>query len=223
MIGRPFLLRGVLTAGCLLLLSGLLAAGCGGQTTPESSSAGKDAACSELCEQSAECDANVDLADCTQTCVDSDLVSRAGQELLTACTASQECAMIGSLETLECLEDGLSGLAITEAQQAFCTITLERLAECQESPVADAEVERCLDGVALLSEEFVTELRDCGDHTRCDLVNLCAGAQVLTVLDQEQLEVILGGALGTGDLGGLGSLEDLLGSLGESMGGAGPG
>jgi hypothetical protein len=229
MIGQTFLLPRVLRASCLLVLcwfglAGLSTVGCGGQTTPQSSSAGKDAACSELCQQSALCDDAVDLAACTQACADSDLVSRAGQELLTACTKGEDCAAIGSSEMLECIEGGLRELPITQGQEDFCAITLGRLADCRESPISDSDVDSCLGGVAVLSEELVTELNECGERTSCDLVNLCAGVQLLTVLDQEQLEIVLGGDLGDlGDLGGLGSLEDLLGSLGGSMGGAGPG
>jgi hypothetical protein len=205
----------------ILLVPGLVAGGCGGQTTSGFSAAGKEASCAELCEQSAECDSNVDVTACTETCAESEVVSRAGQDLLTDCSADLDCGAAAGLETLACLEDGLFDLPINEAQEDFCTITLGRLAECGESPLSEDDVDNCLAGVALLSEEFVTELGECGERTTCSLVNLCAGLELLTALDEEQLEVILGSGVGTG--AGLGSLEDLLGSLDGSMGGAGPG
>lgn len=222
---RTSLVATVLTLGCMLVLPGMLALGCGGQTTPGYSAAGKDAACGQLCEQTAECDSTVDVAECTETCTESEVVSRAGQDLLTECSMDVECEEAIGLDALACIEDGLFDLPINEAQEDFCTLSLPRLAECGENPLGDEDVDNCLASVALLSEEFVTELSECTERTTCSLVNLCAGLELLTALDEEQLEVILGGDVATGDGAGslLGGLEDLLGSLGGSMGGAGPG
>ncbi len=212
---RPSL---VLLAASCLGLSGLLTFGCGGQTTPGYSSEGKDASCNELCEKSSECNSDVEVADCTETCTTNEVVSRAGQDLVTGCSASQECEEIGDLETLECIEDGLFDLPINQAQEHFCTITLGKLAECSQTPLGENDVDNCLSGIALISDEFVTELAECGERTTCDLVNFCAGLKILTAIDEDQLEAILGGNVSMGELGGLGSLGDLLGSLGDAMG-----
>lgn len=193
---------------------------CGGQTTPGHSNQGKDASCAELCTRSAECNAEIDVSECTESCTEDEVISRDGQELLTNCTASEECAEVQTLETLACIEDGLFDLPITEAQEDFCTFTLERIAECGDSPLGDNDVDNCLSGVAVMSEEFVTELTECGERRTCELVNVCVGLQVLTALDEETLENVLGAEAGSG---GLGSLEDLLGSISGSLGGAGPG
>lgn len=205
-------------AGVLACLAGMpLVIACGGQTTPGFSNAGKEAACAELCQVAADCGSEVDVAECTDTCAEDEVVSRAGQELLTECSGDLECGETPGLGALECIEDGLFELPINEAQEDFCTISLERLAECGGTPLAENDVDNCLSGVALLSEEFVTELSECGERRTCELVNLCAGLELLNSLSEEQIAALSGG---TGDLG---SLEDLLGSLSGSMGGAGPG
>jgi len=211
-------------AGCLLGLPVLLAAGCGGQTTPGSSNEGKDASCTELCEQAAECDTEMDVAGCVESCTDNELVSREGQELLTDCTAKDECEEVSTLEAAACLEDGLFDLPITQAQEDFCRITLGDLAECGGNSLADDDIDTCLSGVALLSDEFTTDLSECTERRTCDLVNLCAGLKLVTAVDEEQLQALLDSSAAMGDLGGLGALGDLFGSLPDlpAMGGAGP-
>jgi hypothetical protein len=213
-----------LLGGGLLALPVLLAAGCGGQTTPGSSNEGKDASCTELCEQAAECGAEMDVSACEESCTDNEVVSRAGQELLTECTTSDECEQISILGTVACLEDGLFDLPITEAQEDFCRITLGDLAECGGRALGDGDIDACLSGAALLADEFITELGECTERRSCDLVNVCAGLKVLTAVDEDQLQALLDSSAAMGDLGGLGALEDLLGSLPDltGMGGAGP-
>jgi hypothetical protein len=143
--------------------------------------------------------------------------------LLTECFETDDCETVASLDALACLEDGLFDLPLTEAQEDFCTRSLERIADCGGSELGENDVDNCLSGVAVMSEEFVTELSECGERRTCDLVNACVGLKVLTSLNEDQLEDLLGGELGTGGLGSFGGLEDLFGSIGGSLGGAGPG
>jgi hypothetical protein len=222
MVRHSSLLRsGLLVVGAVgLTVLGF--AGCGGQTTPGSSNQGKDAACAELCAQRAECDGEVDAAECTEACTEDEVLSRSGQDLLTTCFASDECEVVDSLDALACLEDGLFDLPLTEAQEDFCTLSLERIAECGGSELGENDVDNCLSGVGVISEEFATELSECGERRTCELVNACVGLKVLTSLDEDQLEQLLGES-GTGGLGSFGGLEDLFGSIGGSLGGAGPG
>jgi len=217
MTARPSLVPAARPASALAWLPLLLALACGGQTTPGHSNQGKDAACAEACEQAAECGVEIDPVDCNETCTEDEIVSRSGQELLTACAALAECDTVAGTDTLECIEEGLLELPVTEAQEAFCTTSLVRIAECGETAFGAAEVESCLSGVAVLSEEFVGELSECGDRSTCDAVNLCVNLELLAAIDQEQLEALLG----QGGGGGLGSLEDLFGSFTEATGGSG--
>lgn len=200
-------------SGLLLCLS----SSCGGQTTSGSSNAGKEAACSSLCQKSVECGGAKDAKECSATCAESELVSRAGQELLTRCAEEQECAELGSLDALQCTLDGLFDLPVSETQRAFCEDSLDRLAECASATRRPDDVDNCLTGITLVSDEFVSELAECAEKSSCDLVNLCAGVEILGVLDTDELEAVFGAGVGSVDLG------DLLGSLGSGLGLGGPG
>lgn len=207
--------------GSLALTCGAWGTGCGGQTTPGSSNAGKEAACAELCQQTAACDDSVDAAECEQNCTEDELLSRSGQELLTECLAQDECGELDASETLACLEDGLFDLPLTEAQEDFCEVSLEHIADCNQRELSRDEVENCRGSVVALSDEFVTELSECTERPNCDRVNACVTLKALAAINEDQLEQLFGGA-GEG-LGSLVDLEDLFGSIAGSLGGAGPG
>jgi len=216
----------------LIPLFGLFAASaCGGQVA--TSSEGKQPSCTDACAQAKECDSSVDEAECVDDCTKDDTVSRAGQEAIAKCYAQQDCEQANAVPTLACILNEMSDVELSPAGKAFCNETLERLNECQlqaptggQAPApAPTSSEDCEDYVAVVADEFLTDLNECADKSTCQSVQTCFGITLLANVDLAALQNPKPGAPGlAGLLAGLfgGSID--LGGLpgGQPGGGGGP-
>lgn len=156
--------------GSLSLTFALSLSACGG--TSPTSAEGKEDTCKEQCEQLNECDSSVQVDDCAESCTESQLTSKGGQEVVTACVVQQECEAGDGLAVLDCIDDEVQNIPVSAQGEAFCGQGLDAQAECQDSEVSEADREQCLDWISLFSDEALTQVNACFDKA-CDAMGLC--------------------------------------------------
>lgn len=212
------------------LLSLLLAPACGGKSA--SSTEGKASSCAEFCSQANECDSASDVDDCKESCTESDLLSRGGQEVLSSCLIESGCDESNPFRTLDCISDGIEELPPSDTLTAFCE-HLEELSSCLGGDAAlpapggtggsssggstsgtAAEPGSCLASGGLLSDELLTELNECFASTDCATIQTCVGFELVARIDLTTL------ANPESATGFQGALIGLLGGIVENLGSA---
>lgn len=182
---------------------------CGSSST---SFEGKESTCEEFCEQIATCSSPGDVEEsaCQKTCVENQLVSRGGQEVITSCLTQQGCGTSNLPNTLGCLLDGLRDLPTSKEGETFCSTSIDKLASCgeDESPV---DAKTCSDVVSAVADEFLVDLNQCfEDDFTCQSAQLCLLSAVMKNVDLDALQnessgisgllLLLGGDFDTDDL-----------------------
>lgn len=214
---------------CVVALCGMAAA-CGGNTdsddegsggrsgdeTPSAAGDGKEESCAEFCASVDACGQAPAEVDCSSLCTENTLVSRGGQEVLSACLAEAGCETTDPLALADCLEDGLEDLPLTEVAEQFCNETAPGLSECLGQPAAEGATADCLETIPLLSDAVITNLSECVADG-CEGADSCLGLTLAAAIGFENLEALEG--LGLGDsLGGL--VPGFGGGAEPGMGGA---
>jgi hypothetical protein len=198
--------------GLSVTLALALTASCGGKSEEELAAEGyladdKAEDCAAFCEALEACGQGGGL-ECEDACTDNELVSNAGQGVLSECIAGAGCTVeseTDALLLLDCLEDGLEELPKSDAATEFCGDTLSALNECSGQPSDPATSALCEDSIALLSDPVLLDLNDCGQEADCADLQQCAGLALIGAIGLDNLQALssLGDALGGLDLGGI--------------------
>lgn len=157
--------------GSVSFTVGLIVSACGGSSS-STSAAGKGDICKEQCEELKRCDDSVEVDACTESCTESQLTSKGGQEIITNCIVKQECQSGNGLEILDCIDDEVQNIPPSAEGQAFCGAGLDAQAECSDSEVPDADREQCSDWISLFSDEALVKVNACFEKS-CDAMGLC--------------------------------------------------
>ncbi|HSC89148.1 MAG TPA: hypothetical protein VLC09_17825 [Polyangiaceae bacterium] len=196
----------LLTSGLLLSLTTFAACGQtsedandgtdGAVETPATSSAGKDAACADTCELLAECDASLDVEECTASCAKDDSISRGAQEAILECLGELGCEQAQSADALTCLLAAIADVPPSAAGETFCNESLARWDECSAetqptgaagAPAELPDADTCLLSISAGSDELLTDLNEClAADKSCQSAQFCVGLQVAPYVQAAQ-------------------------------------
>jgi hypothetical protein len=180
------MLRRFWTSALWVATWGLVSA-CAGKAT-NYQAAGKQATCAEQCKALGECDDSVDVDKCADDCASNEALSLEGQEVVTVCLEEQECEGTNTVQLLDCIDDGLGGLPPSATGEAFCSKSMDRLADCRGTEIREADRSDCLDAISLLTDDVVSSLNDCAESKKsCETLQLCAGVIALDVMPSDSL------------------------------------